>query len=102
MTKSLTYPRDRQSASAHRCSRFAPACGSHPAPAFGLGIRTRPSGRPRGCFRTHESGALAYGTQDSRGEAASPAAAIVLVLLFIVCFIIALWVLMALTRIVLG
>ena len=29
---------------------------------------------------------------------ASPAAAIVLVLLFIVCFIIALWVLMALTR----
>ena len=33
---------------------------------------------------------------------ASPAAAIVLVLQFIVCFIIALWVLMALTRIVLG
>ena len=32
----------------------------------------------------------------------SPAAAIVLVLLFIVCFIIGLWVLMALTRIVLG
>lgn len=31
-----------------------------------------------------------------------PAAAIVLVLLFIVCFIIGLWVLMALTRIVLG
>lgn len=32
----------------------------------------------------------------------SPEAAIVLVLLFIVCFIIGLWVLMALTRIVLG
>ena len=31
-----------------------------------------------------------------------PTSAIVLVLLFIVCFIIGLWVLMALTRIVLG
>lgn len=32
----------------------------------------------------------------------SPAAAITLMLLFILCFIIGLWVLMALTRIVLG
>lgn len=102
MTKSLTYPRDRQSASRPSLLALRTRLRLASAPAFGLGIRTRPSGRPRGCFRTHESGALAYGTQDSRGEAASPAAAIVLVLLFIVCFIIALWVLMALTRIVLG
>ncbi len=69
---------------------------------FWARIRTRPSGRPCGCFRTHESGALGPGSQDPVVKPTSPVAAIALVLLSIVSFIIGLWALMALTRIVLG
>ena len=102
MTKSLTYPRDRQSASAHRCSRFAPACGLASAPAFGLASAPAPVAALADASAHTKVGRKAMARRVPEVKPTSPAAAIVLVLLFIVCFIIGLWVLMALTRIVLG
>lgn len=101
MTKSLTYPRDRQSASAHRCSRFAPACGLASASAFGLASAPAPVAALADAPHARKWGA-SQARRVPEVKPTSPAAAIVLVLLFIVCFIIGLWVLMALTRIVLG
>ena len=92
MTKSLTYPRDRQSVPAHRRSRLAPAFVTA---AVSASVLADASARTK-------AGRWAMARRVPEVKPTSPAAAIVLVLLFIVCFIIGLWVLMALTRIVLG